>query len=124
MGLNTTVSNDILDALLSNDTFQGPATVYLSLHDDDPGATGADEITGGSYAREAVAFGAASSGAVANTGVIEFEDMPAVTVTHVGYWSASTAGTFQFSGAVAAPSAISAGNTLRFAIGALTVDLA
>lgn len=68
---------------------------YLSLHTADPGTTGASEATGGSpaYARIAASPGA-SSGGVVTFGNVTF-NAPAGTYTHVGGWSAATAGTFR-----------------------------
>lgn len=55
----TTEANSILDTMLG--------TAFLSLHTGDPGATGANEVTGGSYARQACAFYAVGSVIVRNT---------------------------------------------------------
>ena len=78
--------NTMLDALTIS---------YASLHDGDPGTNGANEISGGSpaYARKAVTINAASSGSRALNADVTF-DVPACTVMHVGYWTASTGGTF------------------------------
>ena len=38
-------------------------TYYLSAHSADPGTTGASELSGGGYARQAIVFGSASGGA-------------------------------------------------------------
>jgi hypothetical protein len=68
---------------------------HVSLHTDDPGATGTDEATGGSpaYARKAITWAAWSAGASSNTGALVF-DVPTGTYNHVGYWSADTGGTY------------------------------
>jgi hypothetical protein len=68
---------------------------WTSLHTADPGTTGASEATGGSpaYARKQTTWtGGASDGSVPGSQVTF--DAPAGTYTHVGFWSASTAGTF------------------------------
>ncbi len=68
---------------------------WVSLHTADPGTTGASEVAGGSpaYARKQTTWtGGASDGVVAGSAVSI--DVPAGTYTHVGIWSASTAGTF------------------------------
>jgi hypothetical protein len=80
-----------------NATVDGLAAVatFASLHSGDPSTTGANELTGGSpaYARKSITYAAASTGTKANSAACLF-DVPASTVTHVGLWSASTAGTF------------------------------
>ena len=85
----------------TNDTKEAAALAvtargnWISLHTADPGVTGASEATGGTpaYARKQTAWaGGASDGVVAGSAV-SF-DVPAGTYTHIGVWSASTAGTF------------------------------
>lgn len=49
--------------------------MYASLHTADPGRTGANEVAAGGYRRSLI-----------NDGTVKFDDMPAVTVTHVGIW--------------------------------------
>lgn len=68
---------------------------FVSLHTADPGATGTSEVTGGTpaYARKAVTWAAASAGSMSASNAPVF-DVPAATITHLGYWSAATAGTF------------------------------
>lgn len=79
-------------------------TVYASLHIGNPGITGANEVTGGSYARQAVTFGAAASSAMSNSAALNFTGMPAVVagtpMTHMGLWDASTAGNFLWAGPI------------------------
>jgi hypothetical protein len=69
---------------------------YASIHTADPGATGANEATGGSpaYARLLVTWAAAGSGSVAVSALPTF-DLPAGTYSWVGLWSAVTSGTFR-----------------------------
>lgn len=69
---------------------------FASLHSGDPSTTGANELTGGSpaYARKAITYAAASGGTRANSAALTFDIPAATTVTHVGFWSAVTAGTF------------------------------
>lgn len=69
---------------------------YASLHTASPGTTGANEVSGGSpaYARKAITWNAASSGSVDSSNAPVFDVPSGTTVTHVGLWSAATAGTF------------------------------
>ena len=78
MPFTNTGKNKMLDALGAN---------AVSAHTADPGETGAAEVTGGTYARKAIAYNAAVSGAI-DSSVIPELDIPAgTTVTHIGYWS-------------------------------------
>ncbi len=69
---------------------------WCSLHTGDPGSTGANEATGGSpaYARKAATWAAASAGSRALAATFPVFDVPAGTYYYLGYWSASTVGTF------------------------------
>lgn len=77
-------------------TSYGTAAAYMSLHTADPGTTGTSEVTGGApaYARKAITWTPGASDGVNNGTAVVF-DLPASTaVTHIGIWSAVTAGTF------------------------------
>lgn len=70
------------------------AVGYVSVHDDIPSTSGSNEVTGGSYTREAVTWGSPASGQVSNSGSI-VHDMPASSeAVALGLWSASSSGTF------------------------------
>ena len=64
---------------------------WISLHSADPADTGANELTGGGYARQQTAFGSAAAGTVSNTGAITWS-VPAGNVVAFGVWDASTVG--------------------------------
>jgi hypothetical protein len=74
----------------------GNNAVALSLHTADPGTTGASEVTGGTpaYARKAVTWTAGGSDGVITGASVVFDLPSGVAVTHVGVWSALSAGTF------------------------------
>ena len=98
-------------------------TYYGSLHTASPGLTGANEVTGGSYGRQAVVFGSASSGVEATTDAQNWTGMPAVTVSYFGFWSAVTSGTYLGGGALGSSLTVPAGATVAAAIGAITVSV-
>lgn len=90
MALVAAAKNLMLDYL-------GTRVVYVSAHDGDPSTTGANELTGGSpsYARVAIAWSSASAGSMSDsTNGAEFNVPAGRNVTHIGFWSASTSGTF------------------------------
>ena len=97
MSISNYAENKILDALFNN-TALAVAQPYLSLHSGDPGETGANEIAGGSYARQAASFGAAAAGQVQNDATIDFTLMPAGTVLGFGLWDAATNGNCLWTG--------------------------
>jgi hypothetical protein len=67
---------------------------WVSMHTGNPGTTGANEVAGGSYGRQQTTWGAASGGARAGSQVT-INIPAATTITHWGFWSASSAGTFR-----------------------------
>jgi hypothetical protein len=105
-----------------------PTAWYLSLHTDDPGDTGANEVTTAAaytnYARKSVTFAAPTSvdvgpSTTSNTGAVSFPALSGTgaTVTHVGIWTALTGGTLLRVGALAVAKTVAAGEVLSFAIG-------
>lgn len=87
MALNNNAINAMLDQL-------GTLITFASLHTANPGGTGANELTGGApaYARKSITWNAAAAGNLDSSNAPVF-DVPAATITHVGFWSAVTAGT-------------------------------
>lgn len=65
---------------------QGSVTLKMALHTGDPGAGGANEVSGSGYARQSCTWDAASGGIIALSGAVVF-NVPAVTVTYVTLWS-------------------------------------
>lgn len=108
-----------------------PTTVYyLSLHTATPGTTGASEVSGGSYIRQAITFGTASAGSQASAGTDAsqaFTGMPteAGGTPYFGIWTAATSGTYLAGGTTSGLSgSITAGTTINFASGAITLTVA
>jgi len=60
-----------------------------SLHNAFPSATGANEITGGSYARQTITWSAPASGALDSSNQPAFSVPAAATVAWIGYWDTS-----------------------------------
>jgi len=121
------LENKILDYVLRDQADWAPATVYLSLHTADVTDAGSGaECSGGSYARQAIAFDAAhaTAGTIANSDVETFSGMPAATVTHMGLWDASSSGNLLFHGALAASKTVAASDTVQFAAGSIVITLA
>lgn len=121
--------NNVLDHVFHNvNSFTKPADVYMSLHTT-PGPTdaaSANEITGvGNYARQLVPFAtAASGGSIANTTAVSWTASGANygDIVAVGFHDASTAGNFlAWDGITSAT--VNIGDTLNFAIGAITITL-
>jgi len=119
--LSTTAENAGIAAIAVPST-----TYYLALFTTDPGTTGVGEISGGSYSRQAITFSSASGGSESSTNAQTFTNMPAESggIPYFGVFSAATGGTYEFGGLTSGlSSAISAGSTVTFAIGAVTASI-
>lgn len=68
---------------------------HASLHTDAAGTTGASEATGGSpaYARKSISWTDGASDGSTLGSQVTF-DVPAGTYVEIGFWTASTGGTF------------------------------
>jgi hypothetical protein len=121
----TTERDSILNAYCRGTSYAGNASLFLSLHTADPGNTGASEYTTYTGTRPAIAFNVAASQSCGNTSQIDFAAMGATTITYVGLWTATSAGTFKGGGALSVSKTTASGDTLRFvASTGVTVTLA
>ena len=121
------LENALINATLRNTSYASPATVYVSLYTSDP--TDADtgtEVSGGSYARTAVTFGAPSNGASTNNAAVEFPQATGSwgTVGWIGILDASTSGNLLYHTALDASKTIASGDIFKIATGSLSVTLA
>lgn len=115
------LENALLDHVFNGVAYTSPA-LWLALFTTDPtDANSGTEVTGGSYARQTISFGAASSGQVQNDAQVSFADMPATTVTHAAIFDASTAGNMLVHGALSASRTTNSGDTFLFPVGNYTV---
>lgn len=81
------MSNFTMESLnVGADAIAGEIT-QCSLHSDDPGDTGDNELSGGSYSRESVTFDAASGGEAAVNNSPLFNVPASATVAYVGFWA-------------------------------------
>lgn len=121
----------LLDHLLSVSSYTPAATLYLALFTSSAGLENntegsQTEVSGGSYARKAVTFNAASGGATANTAAVEFDEATGDwgTLTHVAVMDALTSGNVLCWGALTSSKAIETGDQFKFSAGNLDITLA
>jgi hypothetical protein len=118
------LENKLLDHTLRNTSYTSPTTVYLALYTSNPtDADSGTEVSGGSYARQTVAFSAAASGTISNSADITFTSMPAATVTHVGVRDASSAGNLLYHGSLSSSKSVDSGDTFKISTGDLDISL-
>jgi hypothetical protein len=102
MSISNYLEDLILDKVFNNSDFT-ISNLFVSLHTADPGETGGNEVTGGSYARQPATFDPASGGVLKNDTDLTFLAMPACTVTHVGIWDIGAGGNLLWYGSAITP---------------------
>jgi hypothetical protein len=121
------LENALINATLRNTSYTSPATVYVGLYTTDPtDANTGTEVSGGSYARTAVTFGAPSNGVTTNSAAVEFPQATGSwgTVGWIGILDASTAGNLLYHTPLDASKTIASGDIFKIATGSLSVTLA
>lgn len=128
------LEEEILKHIFRTGSFTKPAALYVGLMTavSDGEAGTVTEVSGGGYARVAVAPGDANwdaavggNGTTGNTNAITFPNATGDwgIVTHFGIWDADTAGNLLVYAALSTPRNITSGSTPEFAAGALTVQI-
>ena len=118
------IENQLLDALVGTTPYSVTTPIKLALVT----ANGSDsaagtEVTGGSYARQTIAFDAASSGSIDNNAAISFTGMPACTVVGIEIYDSAGSPKRLAYGPLTASRTVTAGDTVQFASGAITLSL-
>ena len=118
--ISTYLANIINNEVLRNTNYTPVATVYLAAYTTNP--TAADtgtEVTGGSYARQAITWTASSAGSTSSAADVNFATMPATTVAYLGIRDALSGGNLLFYGPLAAAKTLNAGDTFTVKAGDL-----
>jgi len=121
------LENALINATLRNTTYTSVATVYVSLWTSDPTDAGSGtEVSGGSYARTAVTFGAPSNGASLNSADVTFPTATASwgTVGWIGINDAASSGNLLYHSPLDTAKTIDTGDIFKISTGNLSVTLA
>jgi hypothetical protein len=121
------LENALINAVLRNTTYTSPTTVYVSLWTSDPtDAASGTEVSGGSYARAAITFGAPSNGVATSNADCTFTQATASwgTVGWIGLNDALSSGNLLFHTPLDTAKTIDSGDIFKIASGSLTVTLA
>lgn len=118
------IENQLLDALVGTTPYTVTTPIKLALVT----ANGSDsaagtEVTGGSYARQTITFGAASSGSISNGSAVTFTGMPACTVVGIEIYDSAGSPKRLAYGPLTASRTVSAGDSVEFATSAVTLSL-
>lgn len=107
-----------------------PTDFYIQWHTADPGAAGTTAVSTGLATRTQLGgtpewqVGTADDGEIENSTAGETPTATGGdTITHFSIWSASTSGTFYFSGSLAASKTVASGDKLTWGVGDLTVSI-
>ena len=118
------IENELLDALVGATPFSVTTPIKLALvtvNGND--ASAGTEVTGGSYARQTITFGAAASGSITNSGTISFTGMPSCTVVGIELYDSAGSPKRLAYGALTVSRAVTAGDTVQFSASSVTLSL-
>ena len=114
-GVSATAANGALGNIAA-------AYTWIELHTASPGAAGTTAVASNST-RKQITYGTASGGSVTTTADLVWSAVGATEVyTHFAVWTASTAGTFGYSGTISGGSVVT-GNDFKILTGNLTVSM-
>jgi hypothetical protein len=125
--LSDYAENALFSHLLRNVAYTSPAAVYLALYTASPtDADSGTEVSGGSYARQAITFGAPSNGVGTNSALITFPTATASwgVVTHFGIRDNVAGGNLLIWGALTNQKTVDIDDTVKVNIGDLSVTFA
>lgn len=112
MPFSTAHGNAVLDLFNAYD---------VSLHTGDPGGDGsANELVGGSYARQGTTTGAAANKTTSSTNTSTFTDLPAATITHAAFWDGVNP---KWTAAFGTPIQVAGGESLQLGPGDITFTI-
>ncbi len=121
------LENALINATLRNTSYTSPTTVYVSLWTSDPTDAGSGaEVSGGSYARTSVTFGAPSNGVSLNNADVTFPTATASwgTVGWIGINDNASGGNLLYHTALDIAKTIDTGDIFKIETGNLSVTLA
>lgn len=121
------LENALINGTIRGSTFTAPTNVYVALYTSDP--TDADtgtEVSGGSYARQIVTFGAPSNGVSVSNADVTFPQATGSwgTVGWIGLRDAVSGGNLLYHTALDTSKVIDNGDVFKINSGNLSVTLA
>jgi hypothetical protein len=119
------LENKVLDHVFGGSAYTAPATLYVGLFTSNPGEAGAGtEVSGGSYARQTIAFTVTGSQA-SSSAAVEFPTATASwgTITYAAVYDAVSGGNLLASGALTTSKTIDSGDVFRIPSGDFDIDL-
>lgn len=124
--LSDAAENKLLDHVTLVTAWTPATPLKVALYTAAPGETGGGtEVTGGSYARTNVSFGAASGGSASNSADVTFPTASANwgTVTHAAIFDSAGSPVMIWYGALTASKTVDNGDTFKIPAGSLTLSI-
>jgi len=121
------LENALINGTIRGTTFTAPTTIYVALYTSDPtDANTGTQVSGGSYARQVVTFGAPSNGVSLSNADVTFPQATANwgTVGWIGLMDSLTTGNLLYHTALDAAKTIETGDIFKISAGSLSVTLA
>jgi len=125
MSFSNYLENKVLLHVFGATAYTAPSTLYVALFTSDPGETGSGtEVSGGSYARQTIAFTVTGNQA-SNTAAVEFPTATASwgTITYAAVYDAVSGGNLMAYGALTTSKTIASGDVLRIPAGDFDINL-
>tara|TARA_B100001939_G_scaffold109718_1_gene94811 strand:+ start:806 stop:1189 length:384 start_codon:yes stop_codon:yes gene_type:complete len=126
MSFSNYLELEVLDHVFGGSAYSAPGTIYAALFTVAPSDTGGGtEVSGGSYARQSMAFGTAASGSISNSGSVEYPTATADygTVVAMGLFDAASSGNLLAYGNLTTSKTVSNGDVFRFNASSVTISL-
>ncbi len=126
MGISIEIADKALKKILNNTDFTHPAELRISLHTDDPGETGENEVEVGTsdYERKEPALGVVADMEVTTSADLEWENMPACTIKYACLWdNEATPGFWWVSNELSPNKEVGEGDTFILPAGEVTWTL-
>ncbi len=125
MSFSNFLENKVLGHVFGATPYTAPATLYVGLFTSNPGETGSGtEVSGGSYARQTIAFTVTGNQA-SNTAAVEFPTATASwgTITFAAIYDALSGGNLLAYGALTTSKTIDNGDVFRIPAGDFDINL-
>ena len=126
MSFTNFLETEILDHVFAGAAYSAPGTLYIGLFTavSDGEAGSVTEVSGDTYARQAMAF-TTSGDTTSNNAAVEFPTAGASwgTITHVGIFDASTSGNLMVYATLTTSKTITTGDAFRVPSGDFDITL-
>lgn len=125
MSFSNYLENKVLGHVFGGAAYTAPTTLYVALFTGDPGEGGTGtEVSGGSYARQTIAF-SVTGNLASNTAAVEFPTATASwgTITYGAVYDAASGGNLLGSGPLTSSKTIDSGDVFRIPAGDFDITL-